>query len=112
MRVWICSSRSNTDLMSPGYSSGDSAATPTACHATGPRTNGGRLNRLPAQRQKPAASAGDQPLIAQCGPDRPPALATPGGDECVHTADLLVGQPDRATGEQPAADDATADRIG
>src|SRR5271165_733694 len=112
IRAWICSSRSNTDLMSPGYSSGDSAATTTACHVIGPTTNGGQLDRLSVQSQKPAAAAGDQPLIAQSGPDRHSALAAPGGDQPVNAADLLVGQPDRAAGQQPTADDSTTYRVG
>ena len=99
--------------MSPGYSSGDSAATSTACHVVGPETNGGPAQtRFLVQRQQPAAAAGDQPLTAQRRPDRHPALAAPGGDQRVHPADLLVGQPDRAAGEQPAADHPATDRVG
>src|ERR1700735_156602 len=109
MRAWICSSLSRTDLMSPGYSSGDSAATPTACHVIGLRTNGGLRStaRLLMQSQPSVASAGDQSLITQCGADGHPALAAPSGDQRVDSADLLVGHTDRTTGDQPTADDPT-----
>src|SRR5271163_310936 len=121
MRARICSVVSSTDLISPGYSSAvccgviaeELWVTTTACHASGRTTNGSPcLHRLAPQCQYAVAPPRDQSLAAQLGPDRHPALPTPVSYQRVHAADLLIGQPGRATGEQPAANHPASNRVG
>src|ERR1700694_1570488 len=107
VRAWIWSCDSNTDLMSPGYSSPVCAATCTACHVTDRISH-----RFAAKHQHAVATAGDQPLAAQGRPDGHATLAAPGGDQGVDTANLLVGQAAGTAGQQPAADDPAPDRLG
>src|SRR5439155_1761659 len=100
--VWIASDESNTDLMSPGYSSAGCAGTSTACHTS---------DRLGVQRQHPVATPGDQPLATQRRPDRHAPLAPPCGDQCVHSADLLVRQSAGTACQQPTANHSAPDRL-